>query len=193
MTKVKICGLSTKEAVYAAVEAGADYIGFVFAPSKRRVSFEKAHELAQLIPPTVKIVGVFVQPNLKELETAISVVPLDFIQIHGNWDECLSHHISVPIIRAIQLDNTLGELNTNADYLLFDAPNAGSGQLFDWKLLAHHNFEKPFFIAGGLTVDNVAEAQSLFTPYAVDVSSGVETNGQKDVEKIKAFIERVKL
>ncbi len=69
---------------------------------------------------------------------------------------------------AIQLDNTLGELNTNADYLLFDAPNAGSGQLFDWKLLAHHNFEKPFFIAGGLTVDNVAEAQSLFTPYAVD-------------------------
>ncbi|NQQ32195.1 phosphoribosylanthranilate isomerase [Streptococcus suis] len=193
MTKVKICGLSTKEAVYAAVEAGADYIGFVFAPSKRRVSFEKAHELAQLISPTVKIVGVFVQPSLKELEAAISVVPLDLIQIHGNWDECLSHHISVPIIRAIQLDNTLGELNTNADYLLFDAPKAGSGQLFDWKLLAHHNIEKPFFIAGGLTVDNVAEAQSLFTPYAVDVSSGVETNGQKDVEKIKAFIERVKL
>ena len=85
MIKVKICGLSTKEAVYAAVEAGADYIGFVFAPSKRRVSFEKAHELAQLIPPTVKIVGVFVQPSLKELETAISVVPLDLIQIQTTF------------------------------------------------------------------------------------------------------------
>lgn len=192
MTKVKICGLSTEESVCVAVNAGADYIGFVFAPSKRQVSFKQAHQLAQPIPDTLKKVGVFVNPSLEDLKVAISEVPLDLVQIHGDWDERLTNHISVPIIRAIQLDNTLGELKTNADYLLFDAPKAESGQLFDWKLLAYHTFEKPFFIAGGLTVENVAEAQSLFSPHAVDVSSGVETNGQKDIEKIKAFIERVK-
>jgi phosphoribosylanthranilate isomerase len=89
----------------------------------------KKHGLAQLIPPTVKIVGVFVQPSLKELETAISVVPLDLIQIHGNWDECLSHHVFSSNHSSHSTGQYPRELNTNADYLLFDAPNAGSGQL----------------------------------------------------------------
>ena len=132
MTKVKICGLSTPEAVQTAVEAGADYIGFVFAPSKRQVTLEQARELATGIPKGVQKVGVF------------------------------------------------------------DAPVAGSGQTFDWQKLETQNFTKPFFIAGGLTEDNVADAIRFFNPYAVDVSSGVETNGKKDQEKIKRFIERVK-
>ena len=150
MTKVKICGLSTPEAVATAVEAGADYIGFVFAKSKRQVSLEQAHGLAKGVTGQTKIVGVFVSPSLEELEEAISQVPLDIVQIHG------------------------------------------SGQTFDWQLLADKQIEQDYFIAGGLTVDNVAEAKETFQPYALDVSSGVETDGHKDLDKIKAFIERVK-
>ena len=149
MTKVKICGLSTPEAVATAVEAGADYIGFVFTKSKRQVSLEQAHQLAKGVTAQTKVVGVFVSPSLEELEEAIGQVPLD-------------------------------------------APIAGSGQTFDWQLLADKQIEQDYFIAGGLTVDNVAEVKEIFHPYALDVSSGVETDGSKDLDKIKAFIERVK-
>ena len=152
MTKVKICGLSTPEAVATAVEAGADYIGFVFAKSKRQVSLEQAHELSEALIPK----------------------------------------ISVPVIRAIQISDSESQVKSQSDYLLFDAPIAGSGQTFDWQLLADKQIEQDYFIAGGLTVDNVAEAKETFQPYALDVSSGVETDGHKDLDKIKAFIERVK-
>ena len=191
MTKVKICGLSTPEAVATAVEAGADYIGFVFAKSKRQVSLEQAHELAKGVTGQTKIVGVFVSPSLKELEEAISQVPLDIVQIHGTFDEDLIPKISVPVIRAIQIDGD-SQVKSQAGYLLFDAPIAGSGQTFDWQLLADKQIEQDYFIAGGLAVDNVAEAKETFHPYALDVSSGVETDGYKDLKKIKAFIERVK-
>ncbi|HFI0057581.1 TPA: phosphoribosylanthranilate isomerase [Streptococcus suis] len=192
MTKVKICGLSTEEAVRAAVEGGADYLGFVFAPSRRQVSLERAHQLATLISERMQIVGVFVSPTPTELQLAIGQVPLDIVQIHGDWDESYVQQVPVPVIRAIQLDKADDISETQAAYLLFDAPIAGSGQTFDWELLTGKQFRQPIFIAGGLTVDNVATAQDLFSPYAVDVSSGVETDGHKDPVKIKAFIERVK-
>lgn len=192
MTNVKICGLSTPEAVATAVEAGADYIGFVFAKSKRQVSLEQAHGLAKGVTGQTKIVGVFVSPSLEELEEAISQVPLDIVQIHGTFDEALIPKISVPVIRAIQISDSESQVKSQADYLLFDAPIAGSGQTFDWQLLVDKQIEQDYFIAGGLTVDNVAEAKETFQPYALDVSSGVETDGHKDLDKIKAFIERVK-
>ena len=192
MTKVKICGLSTAEAVETAVQAGADYIGFVFAKSKRQVSLEQAHELARLVTGPTKIVGVFVSPSLEDLEQAIAQVPLDIVQIHGAFDEALIPKISVPVIRAIQLSNQEDQVSSQADYLLFDAPVAGSGQTFDWGKLDTTGIAQSFFIAGGLNEDNVVKAIQLFTPYAVDVSSGVETDGQKDHEKIRRFIERVK-
>ena len=192
MTKVKICGLSTAEAVETAVLAGADYIGFVFAKSKRQVSLEQAHELARLVTGTTKIVGVFVSPSLEDLEQAIAQVPLDVVQIHGTFDEALIQKISVPVIRAIQLSDGEAQLRSQADYLLFDAPVAGSGQTFDWDLLKDQKIQQDFFIAGGLTVDNVRQARETFQPYALDVSSGVETDGHKDIEKIKAFIEGAK-
>ena len=192
MTKVKICGLSTPEAVATAVEAGADYIGFVFAKSKRQVSLEQAHGLAKGVTGQTKIVGVFVSPSLEELEEAINQVPLDIVQIHGTFDEALIPKISVPVIRAIQISDSESQVKSQADYLLFDAPIAGSGQTFDWQLLTDKQIEQDYFIAGGLTVDNVAEAKETFHPYALDVSSGVETDGHKDLDKIKAFIERVK-
>ena len=192
MTKVKICGLSTPEAVATAVKAGADYIGFVFAKSNRQVSLEQAHELAKGVTGQTKTVGVFVSPSLKELEEAISQVPLDIVQIHGTFDEDLISKISVPVIRAIQISDGDSQVKSQAGYLLFDAPIAVSGQNFDWQLLADKQIEQDYFIAGGLAVDNVAEAKETFHPYALDVSSGVETDGYKDLKKIKAFIERVK-
>ena len=192
MTKVKICGLSTVEAVETAVQAGADYIGFVFAKSKRQVSLEQAHELAKLVTGKTKIVGVFVSPSLEELEQAIGQVPLDIVQIHGTFDEVLIPKISVPVIRAIQLSDQEAKVTSPADFLLFDAPVAGSGQTFDWDLLKDQKIQQDFFIAGGLTVDNVRQAREIFQPYALDVSSGVETDGHKDIEKIKAFIEGAK-
>ena len=192
MTKVKICGLSTVEAVEATVLAGADYIGFVFAESKRQVSLEQAHELAKLVTGKTKIVGVFVSPSLEDLEQAIGQVPLDMVQIHGTFDEALIPKISVPVIRAIQLSDQEAKVTSPADFLLFDAPVAGSGRTFDWDLLKDQKIQQDFFIAGGLTVDNVRQAKETFQPYALDVSSGVETDGRKDREKIKAFIEGAK-
>ncbi|MGT2801702.1 phosphoribosylanthranilate isomerase [Streptococcus henryi] len=192
MTKVKICGLKTPEAVAVAVNSGADYIGFVFAPSKRQVTLKQAHDLAEGIPKSVKKVGVFVSPSLQELNQAIASVPLDLVQIHGDFDESLLEQVSVPTIRAFQVSQEVAVINSPANFLLFDAPMAGSGQTFDWHLLADKEIKKPFFIAGGLTVENVREAQALFQPYALDVSSGVETDGVKDLTKIRQFIERVK-
>ena len=192
MTKVKICGLSTKEAVEVAVSAGADYIGFVFAPSKRQVILEQAAELATLIPVNVKKVGVFVSPSREELLDAIEKVDLDLVQIHGQVADDLFESLPCASIQAVQVDGDGNVPNSQADYLLFDAPVAGSGQTFDWAQLDTIGLTQPFFIAGGLNEDNVVKAIQHFTPYAVDVSSGVETDGQKDQEKIRRFIERVK-
>ena len=192
MTKVKICGLSTKEAVKTAVSAGADYIGFVFAPSKRQVTVEQATELAKFIPSHIQKVGVFVSPSRAELLEAVDKVGLDFVQVHGKVVDKLFENLPCGSIQAVQVDGNGHVPNSQADYLLFDAPIAGSGQTFDWGQLDTTELAQPFFIAGGLNEDNVARAIQHFSPFAVDVSSGVETDGQKDHEKIRRFIERVK-
>ena len=192
MTKVKICGLSTKEAVKTAVSAGADYIGFVFAPSKRQVTVEQATELAKFIPSHIQKVGVFVSPSRAELLEAVDKVGLDFVQVHGKVVDKLFENLPCGSIQAVQVDEGGHVPNSQADYLLFDAPVAGSGQTFDWGRLDTTELAQPFFIAGGLNEDNVARAIQHFSPFAVDVSSGVETDGQKDHEKIRRFIERVK-
>ena len=192
MTKVKICGLSTKEAVKTAVSAGADYIGFVFAPSKRQVTLEQAAELAKFIPSHIQKVGVFVSPSRAELLEAVDKVGLDLVQVHGQVADDLFENLPCASIQAVQVDGDGHVPNSQADYLLFDAPVAGSGQTFDWGRLDTTELAQPFFIAGGLNEDNVARAIQHFSPFAVDVSSGVETDGQKDHEKIRRFIERVK-
>ena len=192
MTKVKICGLSTKEAVKTAVSAGADYIGFVFAPSKRQVTVEQAIELAKFIPSHIQKVGVFVSPSRAQLLEAVDKVGLDFVQVHGQVADDLFENLPCGSIQAVQVDGEGHVPNSQANYLLFDAPVAGSGQTFDWGKLDTTGLAQPFFIAGGLHEDNVAEAIQYFTPFAVDVSSGVETDGKKDHEKIRRFIERVK-
>ena len=192
MTKVKICGLSNIEAVETAVSAGADYIGFVFAPSKRQVTVEQAIELVKFIPSHIQTVGVFVSPSRAELLEAVDKVGLDFAQVHGQVVDKLFENLPCGSIQAVQIDEGGDVPNSQADYLLFDAPVAGSGQTFDWGQLDTTELAQPFFIAGGLNEDNVARAIQHFSPFAVDVSSGVETDGQKDHEKIRRFIERAK-
>ena len=192
MTKVKICGLSNIEAVKTAVSAGADYIGFVFAPSKRQVTLEQAAELAKFIPSHIQKVGVFVSPGRAELLEAVDKVGLDFVQVHGQVVDKLFENLPCGSIQAVQVDEGGHVPNSQADYLLFDAPVAGSGQTFDWGQLDTTELAQPFFIAGGLKEDNVVKAIQHFSPYAVDVSSGVETDGQKNHEKIRRFIERAK-
>ena len=192
MTKVKICGLSNIEAVKTAVSAGADYIGFVFAPSKRQVTLEQAAELAKFIPSYIQKVGVFISPSRAELLEAVDKVGLDFVQVHGQVVDKLFENLPCGSIQAVQVDERGHVPNSQADYLLFDAPVAGSGQTFDWGRLDTTELAQPSFIAGGLNEDNVARAIQHFSPFAVDVSSGVETDGQKDHEKIRRFIERVK-
>jgi len=192
LTKVKICGLSNIEAVETAVSAGADYIGFVFAPSKRQVTVEQAIELVKFIPSHIQTVGVFVSPSRAELLEAVDKVGLDFAQVHGQVVDKLFENLPCGSIQAVQIDEGGDVPNSQADYLLFDAPVAGSGQTFDWGQLDTTELAQPFFIAGGLNEDNVARAIQYFSPFAVDVSSGVETDGQKDHEKIRRFIERVK-
>ncbi|EHI75468.1 phosphoribosylanthranilate isomerase [Streptococcus tangpeifui] len=192
MTRVKICGLSDPEAVARAVTSGADYIGFVFAPSKRQVTLTQAHNLAAAVPERVKTVGVFVSPSLEELQAAIAAVPLDLVQIHGDFPDSLIRQVSVPVIRALQVSNSADSVRSSAAYLLFDAPLAGSGKTFDWQKLDTSQVKQPFFIAGGLNSGNAQAAIAAFHPYALDVSSGVETEGRKDLRKIKEFIESVK-
>lgn len=193
MTKVKICGVKTVGAIKAAVQSGVDFIGFVFAESKRQISLSEARYLAYWIPSYVRKVGVFVSPSLEELEKAITEVPLDLVQIHGDFDAQMAEKVTVPIIRAVHLSSpkTVWD-EKQQQYLLFDAPVAGSGHIFDWESLDVQKIRVPYFVAGGLHVDNVKEAIKRFNPYAVDVSTGVETEGIKDTQKIKAFIEKVK-
>ncbi|MBP2098501.1 phosphoribosylanthranilate isomerase [Enterococcus rivorum] len=195
--KVKICGLKTKEQVDVAVVHGVDFLGFVFAESKRQIKAADVKKITTEVPKKVQKVGVFVSPSSQQLEEAIQEAMLDMVQIHGEMPE---QKISVPYIRALPVDNlwiTTVENEKEADYLLFDAPPkkyiGGNGEVFDWEVFDPKKVkDKKLFIAGGLTIENVQEAKRRFQPYAVDVSSGVETNGEKDLEKIAAFIKKAK-
>ncbi|MBC1724575.1 phosphoribosylanthranilate isomerase [Listeria seeligeri] len=198
--KVKICGLKKTVDVVAAVENGADMIGFVFAKSRRQISIDEAHELAKKIPASVKKVGVFVNPTEKELVEAIQKVPLDIVQLHGQESQEQAKRTDAEVIKAFPVKN--GQLPSNINdypnaYILLDAPTeeyeGGSGKTFDWeKINSQLLTTDKLIIAGGLNATNVTEAIARFEPFAVDISSGVETDGEKDPEKIKNFIKTAK-
>ncbi|WP_239254865.1 phosphoribosylanthranilate isomerase [Listeria ilorinensis] len=198
--KVKICGIKTKaDAQFAAAE-GADFIGFVFAPSKRQVTIQTASSIATGLAETVQKVGVFVDPDFEEVEEAIRQVPLDYVQLHGKETPAFASSLSAPAIKAFKVKDghIQGDPSTYPDCLiLLDAPSieyeGGGGIAFDWEKLDEKKLpQERLIIAGGLTSDNVDAAIRKFTPLAVDVSSGVETNGKKDIQKIKQFIQQAK-
>ncbi|MCZ2259082.1 phosphoribosylanthranilate isomerase [Sporosarcina sp. G11-34] len=200
MTKVKICGLMESEHVRIAVDAGADAIGFVFAPSSRRITINEAKELAKYVPPQVMKIGVFVNASREEIERTYKEVPLDFVQFHGEESEEFINSIQLPSIKvfSVHSEKDVQEATSyTTDYYLFDAPGTvykgGSGVTFDWKLLNDSGIaSNKIILAGGLNAENVEEAVRRVQPYMVDVSSGVERNKRKDGSLIKAFISAVK-
>ena len=208
--KVKMCGISKVETIPAVVEAKPDYMGLVFAPSKRQVTVEQAEILVEELhkqcinhydTKVVKTVGVFVNETLDNLVRIADTANLDAVQLHGDEDEAfiqsLKERTNVEVWKAIQIRtaaDTEKWIDSSADMLLFDAyhkdERGGTGEVFDWSSL--DAFERPFMLAGGIDSTNVARAIRTVRPYGIDISSGIETNGVKDDEKITAFTKIVK-
>lgn len=200
MTLVKICGLRKEEHVQTAINSGADFIGFVFAPSKRNVTINQAHELAQGIPESVKKVGVFVNAEETFIQEVYKKVPLDYIQYHGDETNEFIQQVGLPAIKAFSIrtkEDVLKAASYDVDYYLFDAPGTdfrgGSGHPFDWSLLEELNIPREkIILAGGLNVNNIPAAIQLVQPAGVDVSSGVEQDGEKNETLIQSFLQKAK-
>ena len=208
--KVKMCGISKVETIPAVVEAKPDYMGLVFAPSKRQVTVEQAKMLVEALHKqckeqnnmvSIKTVGVFVNETLDNLVTIANEANLDVVQLHGDEDEAfiqsLKERTNVEVWKAVQIRRAADVeewIDSSADMLLFDAyhkdERGGTGEVFDWSSL--DAFERPFMLAGGIDSTNVARAIRTVRPYGIDISSGIETNGVKDDEKITAFTKIVK-
>ena len=215
--KVKMCGISKVEIIPAVVEAKPDYMGLVFAPSKRQVTVDQAKTLVEELHrgyaqkygsdtehdknDTIKTVGVFVNETVDNLVTIANEANLDAVQLHGDEDETfiqsLKERTNVEVWKAIQIRtaaDTEKWIDSSADMLLFDAyhkdERGGTGEVFDWSSL--DAFERPFMLAGGIDSTNVARAIRTVRPYGIDISSGIETNGMKDDKKITAFTKIVK-
>ena len=197
MTKIKFCGLTGDCDIDAANELRPEYVGFVFAPkSKRYVTPERAAELKRRLADGIKAVGVFVNDNLYHVAELLNRGVIDIAQLHGSEDEEYIGHLrqltGKPIIRAFRIktaEDIAEAEKCTADHVLLDS-GAGTGEVFDWKLIK--NMKRPYFLAGGLSPDNVENAVEQLTPYAVDVSSGIETDGVKDKVKMAAFAAAVR-
>ena len=210
--KVKMCGISKVETIPAVVEAKPDYMGLVFAPSKRQVTVDQAKTLVEELHKQytkrynngaeqsnndeIKTVGVFVNETLDNLVSIATEANLDVVQLHGDEDEAfiqaLKEKTDVEVWKAVQLRRAADAeawIDSSADMLLFDAyhkdERGGTGEVFDWSCL--DEFERPFMLAGGIDSTNVARAIRTVRPYGIDISSGIETDGVKDDEKITAF------
>ena len=198
MSKIKLCGLSRKCDIEWANELHPEYIGFVFAPKSRRyVSVDTAAELKAMLSEDIKAVGVFVNSPIESVAYILSRGIIDMAQLHGSEDEeYISRLVKLtdkPIIKAFSINGAAdvsAANNSSADMVLLDSGQGGTGTNFDWKLLG--NINRPYFLAGGLCCENISQAITALDPYAVDVSSGIETNGCKDKNKMAAFVAAVR-
>lgn len=197
MTKIKLCGLSRPCDIQVVNELKPEYIGFVFAPkSKRYVTPEKAKALKQMLAPGIKAVGVFVNEEPETIADYLNNGVIDVAQLHGDegndYISQLRKRTDQPIIQAFRI-RTASDIadaeQSSADYVLLDS-GAGTGTVFDWGLL--YNIKRPYFLAGGLESGNVGAAIRTLRPFAVDVSSGIETDGIKDQTKMAAFVAAVR-
>lgn len=195
MTKIKLCGLSRPCDILAANELLPDYIGFVFAPKSRRyVSPEKAAELKRMLDPGIRAAGVFVDEKPQVIEALVSRGVIDAVQLHGREDEDYIQDLRRQLgnTRILQAFSIRSERDakraeeSSADLILADSPGGGTGEVFDWTLL--RKIRRPYFLAGGLSPDNAGDAVKALSPYGVDVSSGIETDGYKDRKKMEKFV-----
>ncbi len=201
MTKIKICGLTRPEDIDMVNELQPDYIGFVFAKSRRRVSLTQAQSLKSRLSNEIKAVGVFVNEKLETIAEIAALKIIDLIQLHGDEDADYCRQLrrvtNLPIIKAVRVkdENDIeGIEKYNCDYDLFDTLSAthygGTGTAFDHSILHNKKIKKPFFIAGGINSNNIGTVIKTLKPYGVDVSGGVETDGLKDFAKIEDFIKQ---
>ena len=198
MTRIKMCGLRRPEDIEAAGELLPEYIGFVFFPgSKRYVTPETARALKSGLNPGIRAVGVFVDEKPETVAMLLSDGTIDMAQLHGSEDEAyladLRKRTDKPLIRAFRVrgaEDALRAQASSADEILLDA-GAGDGKTFDWSCL--RQVKRPYFLAGGLTPENAGRAVRELKPYAVDVSSGIETGGFKDIVKMRAFVRAVRM
>ncbi|SDB82025.1 phosphoribosylanthranilate isomerase [Pelagirhabdus alkalitolerans] len=195
---VKICGLTDASQVHAATRLGADLIGFVFAKSKRQVTAEDVKTWIPHIVGDAKAVGVFVNQSIDEINKIVQKTGLDYVQLHGQETVADCRNCLVPVIKAVSVSTEADLDKIDAylevcEYVLIDGATPGSGQPFDWRLLERINHGKDrLILAGGLNPDNVNHAIEKTGVGGVDVSSGVETEGKKDEDKIHAFIQSAK-
>ena len=198
MVKVKICGIRRMEDIEIVNRYKPDYIGFVFADSKRRVSHDLAYELKLNLDSDIISVGVFVDASLNEILKLFEEGVIEMAQLHGSEsDEYIltlkeKTNSELKIIKAIEMSEDVDLLeynNSYADYLLLDS-GKGSGKTFDWSLI-ESDLNKEFFLAGGLDISNISDAIKEFDPYAVDLSSSLEVDGFKDESKIKELMEAI--
>lgn len=191
MTKIKFCGLRTLDDIRAANELLPEYVGFVFAAkSKRFVTPAQAEKLHGALSEKICAVGVFVNEKLSTVAELLNAGIIDAAQLHGSEDDAYIKNLRdltcKTIIKAFKVH---AAEESSADFILVDA-GAGDGKVFDWNLLK--NFRREYFLAGGLTPENVGDAIKLLHPFAVDVSSGIETDGRKDFKKMATFAEVVR-
>ena len=197
MTKIKFCGMKTLDDIFAANEIFPEYVGFVFAPkSKRYVTPAQAEKFRAALSKKILAVGVFVDEKISTVAELLNNGIIDAAQLHGNEDNAYIKNLrrltNKTVIQAFQFDCALRITHyalSSADFILIDS-GAGGGKVFDWTLIK--NFRREYFLAGGLTPENVGEAIKLLKPFAVDVSSGIETDGRKDFNKMKKFAEVVR-
>lgn len=195
--KVKFCGMRRKEDIEFANKTKPDYIGFILSPGFRRsITLEQARELRQFLTVDIPVVGVFVDAPMEHMITAVEEGVIDMIQLHGEETEedivYLKAVTGVPIIKAVKAENRYSVeawLDSDVDFLLFDS-GTGTGKTFDWRIL--YGIERDFFLAGGLGPDNITEAIQNTTAYCMDTSSGIETDGVKDLDKMKEMIRKVR-
>ena len=207
MVKLKICGMRRSEDIEMANRYKPDYIGFVFADSPRKVSYDQAKELSELLSDEIVPVGVFVNEHMKLIVDLFKDGIIEMAQLHGDEDEKYIRNLKdksieetgkqIPVINAIEIkdgddynDELLKWRDSASDYFILDS-GKGSGKTFDWSLIDKESefFKNSIFLAGGLNSENLALAIEEFNPFAVDLSSSVETDGFKDEEKIKEIIE----
>lgn len=201
-TRIKICGIRDEEALFAAADAGADAVGFVFHPASQRfIEPEEAWELVGMLPPFVASVGLFVNAPVEKFMAMEEACPTTFTQLHGNEKLDIVKQCGPGVIKAVKFDKAtiaedLGRWDAvdEVDAILVDGSSGGAGETFEWSALADvkHRTSKPLIIAGGLTPANVAEAIRIVRPWGVDVSSGVESSpGEKDTRLIEQFCRAV--
>ena len=194
MKKIKICGLKRREDIEYVNKYQPDYIGFVFAGKKRKLTYNQAVDFKKYLASSIQVVGVFVNEDISFVEKLVKEHVIDLVQLHGQEDQkyiqTLKEKVDVPIIKAIQIKNedSFNE-HYDVDYYLYDHGTGGTGESFDWSMLKE--IDKPVFLAGGINLLNIDDALKK-NVYALDVSSGVETDEFKDEEKIKKIVRRVR-